>query len=100
MLRFPKLAETLRRVAEGGADAFYTGEVAAAMVRTLNELGGRHSAEDFSVWRPEFVTPITTRYRDVEVHQIPPNGQGLMVSMMLSTCSKALSTPSCTDGAD
>ena len=84
MLRFPKLAETLRRVAEGGADAFYTGEIAAAMVQTLNELGGRHSAEDFSVWRPEFVTPITTRYRDVEVHQTPPNGQGLMVSMMLN----------------
>ena len=54
------------------------------MVRTLNELGGRHTAEDFFVWRPEFVTPITTRYRDVDVHQIPPNGQGLMVSMMLN----------------
>ena len=84
MLRFPKLAETLRRVAEGGADAFYTGEVATAMIATLTELGGRHSVEDFAAWQPQFVTPVTTRYRDVDVHQIPPNGQGIMVSMMLN----------------
>jgi gamma-glutamyltranspeptidase/glutathione hydrolase len=84
VLRFPKLAETMRRVAEGGADAFYTGEIAAAMVATLGALGGRHSVDDFAAWQPQFVTPVTTRYRGVDVHQIPPNGQGIMVSMMLN----------------
>ena len=84
VLRFPKLAETLRRVAEGGADAFYAGEIATAMVATLTDLGGRHSVEDFAAWQPQLVTPITTRYRGVDVHQIPPNGQGIMVSMMLN----------------
>ncbi len=84
VLRFPMLGQTLRRVAEGGADAFYTGEIADAMVATLTGLGGRHAARDFADWQPEFVAPVTTRYRDVEVHQIPPNGQGIMVSMMLN----------------
>ncbi len=84
VLRFPKLARTLRQVAEGGAAAFYTGELAAAMVATLGALGSRLSVDDFAAWQPQFVTPVTTRYRDVEVHQIPPNGQGIMVSIMLN----------------
>lgn len=87
MLRFPLLAKTLRAIAEGGADAFYTGPIAAEMVKTLNEAGGRHTLADFAAWQPAAVEPVRTNYRGIDVYQIPPNGQGITATMMLNILS-------------
>jgi gamma-glutamyltranspeptidase/glutathione hydrolase len=87
LLRMPLLANTLEAIAQGGADAFYTGPIAADMVRTLNEAGGRHTLVDFADWRPKWVEPVRVSYRGLDVHQIPPNGQGLTASMMLNILS-------------
>ncbi len=85
VIRQPELARTLRRIAAAGARAFYEGEIAGRMVGSLRSLGGLHTEEDFAAMRTavEFVTPISARWRDVEVWQCPPNGSGLMVLMML-----------------
>ncbi|GGF48883.1 gamma-glutamyltransferase [Azorhizobium oxalatiphilum] len=82
--RQPKLAATLRKIAEGGRDAFYTGEIAEDAVARLNELGGLHTLEDFASAEAEYVTPVTTNYRGYDVYECPPNGQGLGVLMMLN----------------
>lgn len=81
--RQPVLAETLRRIAKDGADAFYRGPVAAALARTLRGLGGVHTPEDFESFAPEYVTPIAVRYRGYDVWECPPNGQGVVPLMML-----------------
>jgi len=81
----PALAKTLRAVARHGAKAFYEGEIAADMVATLRAAGGTHTEEDFARGGSvaEFVTPISRRWRDMEVFQCPPNGSGLIVLMIL-----------------
>jgi gamma-glutamyltranspeptidase/glutathione hydrolase len=79
----PQLAQTLRIVAGEGAESFYEGDLAKSMVASLNAAGGCHRLDDFADWRPSRVEPLTVRYRDVDVHQIPPNGQGLVASLML-----------------
>lgn len=84
LLRLPRLARTLEAIAEGGADAFYSGPVAASMVQSLNEAGGRHTLADFAEWRPRVVDPVRVDYRGLDVYQIPPNGQGLTAAMMLN----------------
>ncbi len=84
VLRYPLLARTLRAIASEGADTFYAGQVAADMVKTLNELGGRHEVADFAEWHPIHVEPLKIDYRGVDVYQIPPNGQGITASMMLN----------------
>lgn len=84
VLRHPLLAKTLKAIAEGGADAFYTGPIAAGMVASLNEAGGRHTLADFAEWRPKMVEPVRINYRGHDVYQIPPNGQGLVAAMMLN----------------
>ena len=43
LMRFPALARTLRRIAEGGAKAFYEGETASRMVAALQGFGGVHT---------------------------------------------------------
>ncbi|MGF1594781.1 MAG: gamma-glutamyltransferase [Kiloniellaceae bacterium] len=82
--RQPALAETLAAIAAGGRRAFYEGPIAEAMTATLRQAGGCHAVEDFAAVRGDTVTPISTDYRDVRVHQIPPNNQGLTALIMLN----------------
>ena len=86
VFRQPELAETLRVIARQGAAGFYTGAVAADMVAVLREAGGTHTEEDFAAGQTvaEFVEPIRTSWRGVDVYQCPPNGSGMLVLMMLN----------------
>lgn len=82
-LRMPALAQTLRQIASGGRKAFYEGQVAAEIVAKLRSLGGLHSEEDFALQTSDYVEPIHAPFRDVDVYECPPNGQGLIALMML-----------------
>ncbi|MGF1561486.1 MAG: gamma-glutamyltransferase family protein [Geminicoccaceae bacterium] len=82
--RLPALAATLRRVANDGADAFYQGALAERMVASLRSYGGVHSIDDFAAATADWVTPISTTYRGVEVFECPPNGQGIVALAMLN----------------
>ena len=80
----PELAATLREIAAHGRDGFYTGRVAADMVAGLKSMGGTHTLEDFATQDAYYAEPISTRYRDVELLEIPPNGHGIAALMMLN----------------
>jgi gamma-glutamyltranspeptidase/glutathione hydrolase len=80
----PQLAATLREIANNGADGFYKGAVAEAMVATLNSLGGLHTVDDFASVQGEYSNPISASYRDYEVVECPPNGQGFVALIMLN----------------
>ncbi len=82
--RQPELAETLRRIARDGRDAFYTGPVAEDMVACLAARGGLHTLDDFATAKGEYVTPIRTAYRGFDVYECPPNGQGVTALIMLN----------------
>jgi gamma-glutamyltranspeptidase/glutathione hydrolase len=83
LFRQPALAATLRRIGKEGKSAFYQGPVADEIVGHLRELGGLHSAEDFAQVHCDYVEPISTTYRDHEIFECPPNGQGLAALIML-----------------
>ena len=79
------LAGTLRAIAKRGAEAFYTGPVAADMAATLRARGGVQTEEDFAngLKGAEFVEPISIHWRGLDVWQCPPNGPGLVSLMIL-----------------
>lgn len=81
----PELARTLRAIATRGKKAFYEGEIAADMVRTLREAGATHTEADFARGADvaEFVEPITINWRGLDVYQCPPNGSGMHVLQIL-----------------
>jgi gamma-glutamyltranspeptidase/glutathione hydrolase len=80
----PDLAATLSAVAEGGADAFYNGEISRSIARAVQEAGGYLSEEDLAAHESTWVEPISTDYRGVLVHEIPPPTQGIAALEMLN----------------
>jgi gamma-glutamyltranspeptidase/glutathione hydrolase len=89
----PDLAKTLRLIANSGADAYYKGEIAQAILSTSKALGGTMSAADLADFKPEWVEPISTTYRDWTVYELPPNGQGMAALEMLNIMETAPASP-------
>ncbi|MFA7892214.1 gamma-glutamyltransferase [Pseudomonas putida] len=81
--RQPLLAKTLKSIAQDGAAVFYKGWVAEDLLSSLQSRGGLHSAEDFSEYQPEYVDPISASYRDYDIWECPPSGQGIIALAML-----------------
>ena len=72
------LAETLRSLALGGKDAFYSGRIADAIVASVVERGGLMSVDDLKHHAEagsEFGEAIHTHYHGIDVYEHPPNGQ-------------------------
>jgi gamma-glutamyltranspeptidase/glutathione hydrolase len=82
--RSPGHAQTLGRIAATGAEDFYRGELAQAIVRFASETDGLISADDLAKHRSTWVTPISVRYRGYDVWEIPPNGQGIAALIALN----------------
>jgi len=80
----PRLAATLERIATDGRDAFYKGAVAQTIVADLRARGALLDTRDFAEHHADWVDPIGTRYRDVNLFELPPNTQGLVALEMLN----------------
>jgi len=81
--RNPALAMTLEQIAEGGADVFYRGPIAAAIVRYSEAGGGAFAQGDFASHASTWDEPIRADYRGVTLWELPPNGQGLAALQLL-----------------
>lgn len=88
VFRNPALARFFKTLSAGGRDAFYSGEIAAAILATARKRGGVLSAEDLASFESEWVEPVSTTYRRARVHELPPNGQGLAALVMLNIMSR------------
>ncbi len=84
VFRNPEYAKALEAVANEGERAFYDGQIARAIVKTSQDLGGVITPQDLSEYRAEWVQPIETNYRGWEVFEIPPNTQGVATLEMLN----------------
>lgn len=77
LFRNPDAARTLRLIGETGAESFYRGDTASALVGFAGGTGGLLSSDDLAAHESAWVDPISVPYRDHEVWEIPPNGQGI-----------------------
>ena len=80
----PSLANTLEKIAGGGRDAFYKGEIAKIIDAFFKEQGGFLSYEDLITHTSEWVEPVSTNYRGYDVWELPPNGQGIAALQILN----------------
>ncbi|MGO4156123.1 gamma-glutamyltransferase family protein [Cupriavidus sp. YAF13] len=76
-------AQTLARIAETKGDDFYHGELAGRIAAHARATGGLISEADLAAHRADWVQPISMSYRDLELFEIGPNGQGIGALMAL-----------------
>lgn len=76
-------AETLRKIGDTNGRDYYEGEIAAKIAAFSKECGGAMTADDLRNYKPEWVKPISKSYRGYELHEIPPNGQGIAALVAL-----------------
>jgi gamma-glutamyltranspeptidase / glutathione hydrolase len=81
--RFADHAATLEKIAATNGEAFYRGELAVAMEAHSTANGGAMRASDLAAHQPDWVGTISQDYRDYTVHEIPPNGQGIVALIAL-----------------
>jgi len=84
MWRNPFLADTLETIAKGGRDAFYAGGIARSIDAYFRANDGFLRYEDLVAHRGEWVEPVSTNYRGVDVWELPPNGQGIAALQILN----------------
>jgi gamma-glutamyltranspeptidase len=70
------LGQTFQAIIDGGADAFYRGEIARVLVRFSEAQGGLLTEADLAQCRSRWEEPICTNYRDYTVYEAPPNSSG------------------------
>jgi gamma-glutamyltranspeptidase/glutathione hydrolase len=79
----PDLAATLATLARDGAEAFYTGDIAARIVADQRAHGGLITEADLAGFAPRVNSPITIRYRGRLVSVPPPPAGGITVAQIL-----------------
>ena len=84
VFRNPALANTLRLVADGGAEAYYRGSIAEELVRYSHANGGFFEPGDFKRHTSEWCDPVSTSYRGYDVWELPPPGQGIAALQLLN----------------
>jgi gamma-glutamyltranspeptidase/glutathione hydrolase len=83
LFRLRSLATTLELIAESRGKAFYLGELAEKMAAHAAACGAAMTVADLAAHANDWVGTIAQDYRGYTVHEIPPNGQGIVCLMAL-----------------
>ena len=96
----PEMAETLRKIAASNGEAFYRGELAEKMAAHCKANGGAMTAADLAAHTADWVEPISGKYRGYDMHEIPPNGQGIAALIALGILDELDLPAHAVDSAD
>lgn len=83
LFAFPDHAATLELIAATNGEAFYRGELATRLEAHATAHGGVMRASDLAAHRADWVGTINGTYRGYTIHEIPPNGQGIVALIAL-----------------
>jgi gamma-glutamyltranspeptidase/glutathione hydrolase len=90
VLQLPDLADTLERIAAGGAAAVYAGELAGAIVDHVQAGGGLITRADLERYRVVWRRPVHVRYHGHElISNPPPSSGGILIAYGLSLLERA-----------
>jgi gamma-glutamyltranspeptidase/glutathione hydrolase len=84
LFRNPGLARTFKLIASGGKKAYYEGDIAEEITRTVQEAGGCLTGEDLAVHSSSWDDPISTSFGGLRLWECPPNGQGITTLLALN----------------
>jgi len=79
----PAAAADLRRIAATKGEAFYRGEIAERIAADAARHGGAMTLDDLAAEAPDWCGTVHGSFDEAELHEIPPNGQGIAACMAL-----------------
>jgi gamma-glutamyltranspeptidase/glutathione hydrolase len=85
---FEDLAATIEEIGATEGESFYRGRLADKIVGYAQQTGGALTGEDLDSHRCTGIEPLSLQYNDVLVHELPPNGQGLIALIALGILSQ------------
>jgi gamma-glutamyltranspeptidase / glutathione hydrolase len=80
---FPAHARALESIARSKGEAFYKGDIAHQLEAEAKKHGAALRASDLAAHSADWVAPLEMSYRGYTLHEIPPNGQGMVALMAL-----------------
>jgi gamma-glutamyltranspeptidase/glutathione hydrolase len=81
--KFKDHSAVLEKIAATKGKAFYRGDLAERIEAHAKKHGGAMRAADLAANKPDWVKPLEMNYRGYTLHEIPPNGQGMVALMAL-----------------
>src|SRR3954469_19700369 len=81
--KWPAHAAALEQIMRTRGDAFYRGALAEKIEAHARSHGGAMKAADLAAHKSDWVTPLAMTYRGYTLHEMPPNGQGIVALMAL-----------------
>jgi gamma-glutamyltranspeptidase/glutathione hydrolase len=88
IFKLPDQAKSLMLIADTEGEAFYSGEIAKKIIKHSENTGGCLTIEDLEGHKVSWENPIGINYKNVILHEIPPNSQGLAALIMLGILDK------------
>ncbi|HXM82035.1 MAG TPA: gamma-glutamyltransferase family protein [Burkholderiales bacterium] len=98
--RFPEHADVLEQIAQSGGEAFYRGNLAEKIEAHARKHGAAMRASDLAAHRPDWIAPLQIDYRGYTLHELPPNGQGIVALIALGILQHFELASLKVDGAD
>ena len=83
LFRFPDHAATLETIARTRGEAFYNGPLAERLASHAKQHGGALRMSDMAAHQSDWVEPLAIDYRGYTLHELPPNGQGIVALLAL-----------------
>ncbi len=100
LFKFPKHAQALEEIARSRGEAFYRGALAEKLEAHAKKHGGAMRVSDLAAQKSDGVKPLEMNYRGYTLHEIPPNGQGIVALMALGMLEHFDLRSHPVDGAD
>ena len=83
-IKYPVLAETLRRIQKNGRDEFYKGQTAQKIADFIQKRGGYITLEDLNAYRAVWRDPVVFNYKDIKVISMsPPSSGGVTLAQIM-----------------
>jgi gamma-glutamyltranspeptidase/glutathione hydrolase len=98
--KWPAHAKALEAIAESKGKAFYKGKLADKIEAAAKKQGGAMRASDMAAHKSDWVKCLEMDYRGYTLHEIPPNGQGIVALMALGMLEHFDLRSHPVDGAD
>lgn len=83
VVKYPKLAQTLREIAKNGRDGFYKGKVAKKLANFIQANGGFVTEDDLASYQAVWREPVVFDYRDLKIISMgPPSSGGVTMNQI------------------